>query len=143
MLASTRSRSHSLFQQTKSACAFTRHMHFSFPILLSPAGVHKTAQQTLAFRRLPTMFRVPLHGLYETVFRQVNSFDQPIRSHRLSSKPPSPLVFFLISTHFTATLGIPLTSPALQQHSFQSSSQVEPGYFTSDLRRRLRSLYTQ
>ena len=30
-----------------------------------------------------------------------------------SSKPPSPLVFFLISTHFTATLGIPLTSPAL------------------------------
>ena len=58
-------------------------MHFSFPILLSPAGVHKTAQQTLAFRRLPTMFRVPLHGLYETLFRQVNSFDQPIRSHCL------------------------------------------------------------
>ena len=30
-----------------------------------------------------------------------------------SSKSPSPLVFFLISTHFTATLGIPLSSPAL------------------------------
>ena len=30
-----------------------------------------------------------------------------------SRKPPSPLVFFLISTHFTATLGIPLTSPTL------------------------------
>ena len=30
-----------------------------------------------------------------------------------SSKPPSPLVFLLISKHFTATLGIPLTSPAL------------------------------
>ena len=30
-----------------------------------------------------------------------------------SRKPPSPLVFLLISTHFTATLGIPLTSPAL------------------------------
>ena len=28
-----------------------------------------------------------------------------------SSKPPSPLMFLLISTHFTATLGIPLTSP--------------------------------
>ena len=27
-----------------------------------------------------------------------------------SSKPPSPLVFLLISTHFTATLGIPLTN---------------------------------
>ena len=30
-----------------------------------------------------------------------------------SSKPPSPLVFLLISTHFTATLGIPLPSPVL------------------------------
>ena len=31
----------------------------------------------------------------------------------LSSKPPSPPMFLLISTHFTATLGIPLTSPVL------------------------------
>ncbi len=30
-----------------------------------------------------------------------------------SSKPPSPLVFLLISTHFTATPGIPLTPPTL------------------------------
>ncbi len=30
-----------------------------------------------------------------------------------SRKSPSPLVFFLISTHFTATLGIPLSSPIL------------------------------
>ena len=30
-----------------------------------------------------------------------------------SSNPPSPLVFLLISTHFTATLGIPLTPPTL------------------------------
>ena len=30
-----------------------------------------------------------------------------------ASKPPSPLVFLLISTHLTATLGIPLTSLAL------------------------------
>ena len=30
-----------------------------------------------------------------------------------SSKPPSPLVFLLISVHFTATLGIPLASPVL------------------------------
>ena len=60
-----------------------------------------------------------------------------------SSKPPSPLVFFLISTHFTATLGIPLTSPALQLYSFQSSPAVEHRAFTSDLHRRLHSLYTQ
>ena len=51
----------------------------------------------------------------------------------LSSKPPSPLVFLLISTHFTATLGIPLASPALQLHSFKSSPGVEPRAFTSDL----------
>ena len=31
----------------------------------------------------------------------------------LSRKSPSPLVFLLISTHFTATLGIPLASPTL------------------------------
>ena len=61
----------------------------------------------------------------------------------LSSKPPSPLVFLLISTHFTATLGIPLTSPALKSNSFQSSTGVEPRAFTSDLLNRLRSLYTQ
>ncbi len=60
-----------------------------------------------------------------------------------SSKPPSPLVFLLISTHFTATLGIPLTSPVLKQNSFQCSHGVEPRVFTSDLPRRLRSLYTQ
>ena len=35
----------------------------------------------------------------------------------LSSKPPSPPVFFLISTHFTATPGIPLSSPALKSCS--------------------------
>ncbi len=60
-----------------------------------------------------------------------------------SSKPPSPLVFLLISTHFTATLGIPLTSPALKTGSFQCSPGVEPLPFTSDLLIRLRSLYTQ
>ena len=60
-----------------------------------------------------------------------------------SSKPPSPLVFLLISTHFTATLGIPLTSPEIKQGSFKSRPGVEPRAFTSDLLRRLRSLYTQ
>ena len=60
-----------------------------------------------------------------------------------SSKPPSPLMFLLISTHFTATLGIPLTSPALEPDSFQCSPRVKPWVFTSDLPCRLRSLYTQ
>ena len=61
----------------------------------------------------------------------------------LSRKPPSPPVFLLISTHFTATLGIPLSSPVLKIHSFRCSSEVKPRYFTSDLQTRLRALYTQ
>ena len=60
-----------------------------------------------------------------------------------SSKPPSPLVFLLISTHFTATLGIPSTSPTLKKYSFKCSSRVKPLDFTSDLHSRLRALYTQ
>ena len=60
-----------------------------------------------------------------------------------SSNPPSPLVFFLISTHFTATLGIPVTSPILKGNSFKCSSRVEPADFTSDLSLRLHALYTQ
>ena len=60
-----------------------------------------------------------------------------------SSKPPSPLMFLLISTHFTATLGIPLTSTSLKNSSFKCRSGVEPLNFTSDLPSRLHSLYTQ
>ncbi len=50
-----------------------------------------------------------------------------------SRKPPSPLVFLLISTHFTATLGIPLSSPILKAVSFNRSPGVKPRYFTTDL----------
>ncbi|OUJ21355.1 hypothetical protein BTO19_26835 [Vibrio parahaemolyticus] len=58
-------------------------------------------------------------------------------------KPPSPLVFLLISTHFTATPGIPLSSHTLQFASFKGSSHVERGDFTLDLTYRLRALYAQ
>src|SRR5699024_12473271 len=60
-----------------------------------------------------------------------------------SSKPPSPPVSLLLSTHFTATPGIPLTPPALKINSFQCRPGVKPRSFTSDLLLRLRSLYTQ
>ena len=43
-----------------------------------------------------------------------------------SRKPPSPLVFLLISTHFTATLGIPLSSPALKNSSFYPLTGLSP-----------------
>ncbi len=58
-------------------------------------------------------------------------------------EPLSPLVFFHLSTHFTATLGVPLSSSALKSSSFQCTSSVKPKAFTSDLKDRLRSLYAQ
>ena len=56
---------------------------------------------------------------------------------------PSPLVFLLISTNFTSTLGIPLSSTKLKKCSFEGSSRVKPWDFTSNLQIRLRSLYAQ
>ncbi len=47
-----------------------------------------------------------------------------------SRKPPSPLVFLLISTHFTATLGIPLPSPALKLNSITGNSSLKSWAFT-------------
>ena len=61
----------------------------------------------------------------------------------MPSRPPSPLVFLPISTHFTATQGIPPASTSLKLNSFKCSSEVEPLHFTSDLPSRLRTLYTQ
>src|SRR6201988_3704966 len=66
----------------------------------------------------------------------------PQRQSR-SRAPPSPPVFFPISTNFTSTLGIPRSSPELKQTSPKRRSQVEPGAFTPDLTRRLRALYAQ
>src|SRR5580700_4928271 len=60
-----------------------------------------------------------------------------------SSAPLSPQVFLPISTHFTATPGIPRTSPILQHDSFACRPRVKPGDFTGDLSRRLRALYAQ
>jgi hypothetical protein len=60
-----------------------------------------------------------------------------------ASKPPSPLVFLPISTHFTATPGIPLASPALKPLSFGRSPTGKPWSLTPDLRSRLLALYAQ
>ena len=55
-------------------------------------------------------------------------------------KLPTQLVFFVISTHFTATQRIPPTSSALKNHSFNGNFPVEPKTFTADLWSRLRTL---
>ena len=46
----------------------------------------------------------------------------------MSSRPPSPLVFLPISTHFTATLGIPLSSPALKPTSIGRHTGLSPAF---------------
>src|SRR6202022_10666 len=66
----------------------------------------------------------------------------PQRQYR-ASEPPSPLVFLRISTNFTSTLAVPLTSPELKILSIKGSSGVELQDFTPDLKTRLRTLYAQ
>src|SRR5699024_6227211 len=56
---------------------------------------------------------------------------------------PSPLVFLHISTHFTATRGLPLSSPVLKSLSLQYPLTVKLREFTSSLRDRVRSIYAQ
>ena len=58
-------------------------------------------------------------------------------------EPPSPLVFLPISTDFTLTPGIPLSSSGLNLDSFKSSSAVKLQDFTPNLSRHLPALYTQ
>ncbi len=58
-------------------------------------------------------------------------------------EPLSPPAFFLISTHFTAPPGVPLSPTVLEPRSMQSSSTVEPWDFTPDLTIRLDALYAQ
>ena len=57
--------------------------------------------------------------------------------------PPSPPVFFPISTNFTSTLEIPRPSSPLKSIRLKCSPQVEPRNFTSDCTSRLRALYAQ
>jgi hypothetical protein len=61
----------------------------------------------------------------------------------MSRDSPSPLVFHLISTHFTATPSIPVSPPFLEPNSIRRSFRVELEDFTSDLPDRLRTLYAQ
>src|SRR5205085_12626141 len=58
-------------------------------------------------------------------------------------EPLSPRVFFLISAHFTATPGIPLSSSGLQPDGFHRQLEVKPPVFTTDLSGRLHALYAQ
>src|ERR1700759_2415758 len=66
----------------------------------------------------------------------------PQRQSRTRS-PPSPPVFFPISTNFPSPRGIPPPSSALQPIRIECSPQVKPRNFTPDSTSRLRALYAQ
>ena len=57
--------------------------------------------------------------------------------------PPSPPVFLLISAHFTATPGIPVSPETLKSARIACKPEVEPRVFTNDATNRLRTLYAQ
>ena len=86
--------------------------------------------------------RTPRHGLPGYLILFATHAFVPERQLK-PSRPPSPLVFLPISTHFTATPGIPPTSTSLKLYSFNCNLWVEPIDFTADLQSRLRTLYTQ
>ncbi len=56
------------------------------------------------------------------------------------SEPPSPPVFLMISTHFTAPPSVPLTPVFLKLIGLERNSTVEPWDFTPHLMSRLRTL---
>eukprot|EP01018_Ginkgo_biloba_P017850 Gb_02134 [translate_table: standard] len=59
------------------------------------------------------------------------------------SRVLSPLVFFPISTHFTAPPEIPSAPTVLQLGSFRRLSRVEPWDLTADVKSHLQTLYAQ
>ncbi|KAF1876769.1 hypothetical protein Lal_00044220 [Lupinus albus] len=59
------------------------------------------------------------------------------------SRVLSPLVFFPISTHFTAPPEIPSAPTLLQLGSFHRLSRVEPWDLTANLKSHLQTLYAQ
>src|SRR5918995_7287064 len=66
----------------------------------------------------------------------------PQRQYR-PRDPPSPPVFLLISAHFTATPGIPVSPTELQPTRINRRPAVEQQDFTVDAMSRLRALYAQ
>lgn len=85
--------------------------------------------------------------VYGQDYPEANPVRSPgFRSLQRQERPgelPSPLVFFPISTHFTAPPEIPLSSTALKPGSIGRRSPVGPGDLTRDLPDRLRTLYAQ
>src|SRR5690554_3672540 len=118
------------------------HLSFNLAAVLPRRSTYRVSCATKT-SRVPTASRHRLRrGLPGYLILFAPHAFAPQRQYQ-SSQSPSPLVFLVISTDFTPTPRIPLTSLGLKPTSFQCTSKVEPWDFTSDLMGRLRALYAQ
>ncbi len=92
----------------------------------SPGGALNTLapEENVSKHPLPSAHRLQL-GLpgYLILFAPLAFAPQCQEQSRESLSPPA---FLQISTHFTATPGVPLSPPVLKSGSIDSSSMVEP-----------------
>ncbi len=118
------------------------HLSFNLAAVLPRRSAYRVSCATET-SRIPTASR---HRLRRGLPGYLILFAPHAFAHQRQYRargPPSPPVFLQISTHFTATPGIPPPSLVLQPSSIECHSQVEPGAFTPDLPSRLRALYAQ
>jgi hypothetical protein len=111
--------------------------------MYSPGGILNTLATTLCGSIRTTLsihrLRIGLLG-YLIPFAPLAFISQcQCRPSRVLSL----LVFFPISTHFTAPPEIPSTPTILQLGSFHSLSRVKPWDLTVDLKSHLQTLYAQ
>ena len=119
----------------------------SIPLSFTLAGI-LPRRCTPAFAPVASVFRPPpgAHRLLCGLPGYLNLFAPrtfaPQRQYP-ARRPPSPSVFFLISTDFTPTPGIPPPLPVLQPDSPRRPPRVEHGDFTAGSSGRPRALYAQ
>src|SRR3989304_7278434 len=117
-------------------------LSFSLATVLPRRKTYRVSSGTAGFKPvIPSLHRLGL-GLPGYLILFAPLAFEPQRQ-LWSREPPSPLVFPPISTHFTATPGIPLSSPTLEHGSLWRGTRVKLGDFTPDLPHRLRTLYAQ
>ncbi len=117
------------------------HLSFNLAAVLPRRSIYCVSYETQAIAQAPNRHRLRrgLPGYLILFATHAFAYERQYLPRRL----PSPLVFFQISTHFTATPGIPSPPAILWSCSSECSSQVKPGGFTSCLHDHLHALYAQ
>ncbi len=116
-------------------------LSFSLATVVPRWGTYQVTYGTHPYGQTPSAHRLQL-GLpgYLILFAPLAFVPQ---RQVWTREPTSPQAFLLISTNFTFTLAVLLSSSILKSDSLKGSSPVEPKDFTFHLSNRLRTLYTQ